>query len=110
LRRLGVDLEPISCGGSDEWDQEREQWHSGANFFAFAPGKVLSYARNEHTLNEMSKHGFEIITSEDVTSGKVDINTVKKCVVTIVGAELARGGGGTRCMTLPLRRKSVKWE
>ena len=50
LRRLGMDLEPIVCGGqADDWDQEREQWHSGANFFAFAPGKVLSYARNIHT-------------------------------------------------------------
>ena len=38
--------------------------------FAFAPGKVMSYARNEHTLNEMSKHGFEIVTSEEVTSEK----------------------------------------
>jgi len=109
LRRLGLDMEAISCGGNDEWDQEREQWHSGANFFAFAPGKVISYARNEHTLNEMSKHGFEIVTSEDVTSGKVNIDKLKKCVVTIVGAELARGGGGARCMTLPLRRKPVKW-
>jgi arginine deiminase len=110
LRRLGMDLEPVSCGGSDEWDQEREQWHSGANFFAFAPGKVMSYARNEHTLNELSKHGFEIVTSTDVTSGKVNLNKLKKCVVTIVGAELARGGGGARCMTLPLKRKPVKWE
>ncbi|MFA5453598.1 MAG: arginine deiminase family protein [Candidatus Methanomethylophilaceae archaeon] len=109
LRRLGLDMEAISCGGNDEWDQEREQWHSGANFFAFAPGKVISYARNEHTLNEMSKHGFEIVTSEEVTSGKVNIDKLKKCVVTIVGAELARGGGGARCMTLPLRRKPVKW-
>ncbi|MDD2330365.1 MAG: arginine deiminase family protein [Bacteroidales bacterium] len=109
LRRLGLDMEAISCGGNDEWDQEREQWHSGANFFAFAPGKVMSYARNEHTLNEMSKHGFEIVTSEEVTSGKVNINKLKKCVVTIVGAELARGGGGARCMTLPLKRKAVTW-
>ena len=109
LRRLGVDLEPISCGGSDEWDQEREQWHSGANFFAFAPGKVISYARNVHTLNEMSKYGFEIVTADDVCSGKVSIKKTPRCVVTIEGAELARGGGGARCMTLPLKRKKVKW-
>jgi len=104
---LGVDLEPISCGGNDEWNQEREQWHSGANFFAFAPGKVISYARNEHTLNEMAKHGFEIVTSKEVISGEVDVDDLKKCVVTIVGTELSRGGGGARCMTMPLRRKPV---
>lgn len=109
LRRLGMDLEPIICGGSgDEWDQEREQWHSGANFFALAPGKVISYARNIHTLNEMSKHGFEIISAEDVIDSKVDINKIKKCVLTITGAELARGGGGARCMTLPILRKPLQ--
>ncbi len=109
LRRLGMDLEPVVCGGTDEWDQEREQWHSGANFFAFAPGKVISYARNVHTLNEMSKHGFKIVTADDVCSGKVSIKKTPRCVVTIEGAELARGGGGARCMTLPLKRKKVKW-
>ena len=111
LRRLGMDLEPIVCGGeADEWDQEREQWHSGANFFAFAPGKVISYARNTHTLNELSKHGFEIIPAWDVIEGKASVAGDKKCVVTIEGSELPRGGGGARCMTMPLSRKAVKWE
>ena len=39
LRGLGIELEPILCGGSDRWAQEREQWHSGTNFFALAPGR-----------------------------------------------------------------------
>jgi len=105
LKKLGIDLEPISCGGSaDEWNQEREQWHSGANFFAFAPGKVMSYARNIHTLNEMNKNGFEIVTARDVISGKKELEKISKCVVTIDGSELPRGGGGARCMTMPLRR------
>lgn len=108
LKKLGMDLEPVTCGGSaDEWNQEREQWHSGANFFAFAPGKVMSYARNVHTLNEMHKSGFEIITARDVISGKKDMERYKRCVVTIDGSELPRGGGGARCMTMPLRREPV---
>ena len=111
LRRLGMDLEPIICGGeSDEWDQEREQWHSGANFFAFAPGKVISYARNTHTLDELSKHGFEIIPAWDFIEGKASVKGDKRCVITIEGSELPRGGGGARCMTMPLSRKAVKWE
>ena len=110
LRKLGLDLEPVLCGGDvDKWNQEREQWHSGANFFAFAPGKVLSYARNIHTLNELDKHGFKIIPARDIMSGKADIPERSNCVVTIDGAELPRGGGGARCMTMPLRRSQVKW-
>ena len=110
LKKLGIDLEPVSCGGTkDEWIQEREQWHSGANFFAIAPGKVLSYARNIHTIEEMSKHGFDVIKAADVLTGKINLDHVKRCVVTLEGSELPRGGGGPRCMTLPLRRKSVKW-
>lgn len=110
LKRLGMDLKPITCGGSaDEWNQEREQWHSGANFFALEPGKVLSYARNIHTLNELSNHGFEIIPAWDVIEGRRDIKDYKRCVVTIDGSELPRGGGGARCMTMPVSRKAVKW-
>ena len=108
LRRLGMDLEPVLCGGGgDEWNQEREQWHSGANFFALAPGKVISYARNVHTLDEMSKSGFEIVSARQVIDGKVDLALSGKCVVTLAGSELARGGGGARCMTMPIRRKSL---
>ena len=105
LRRLDVDLDPVVCGGkADEWDQEREQWHSGANFLAIAPGKVLSYARNIHTLEELDKHGFEVVTANEVIQGKYDLSSSGKCVITIEGSELPRGGGGPRCMTMPLRR------
>lgn len=106
LKKLGVDIEPIICGGkADEWDQEREQWHSGANFLSIAPGKVMSYSRNIHTLEELNKNGFEITSAWDVINDKYDMNSASKCVITIDGSELPRGGGGARCMTMPLRRK-----
>lgn len=106
LRKLGIDPEPVICGGkADDWDQEREQWHSGANFLTIAPGKVLSYARNIHTLEELSKNGFEIVTANEVIRGQFDIHAAGKCVITIEGSELPRGGGGPRCMTMPLLRK-----
>jgi len=110
LKRLGMEIEPVICGGSaDEWNQEREQWHSGANFFAIAPGKVLSYARNVHTLNELNKNGFDVFTAWDVIKGKSDPLKSRQCVITIDGSELPRGGGGPRCMTMPLRRAQVNW-
>jgi arginine deiminase len=108
LKKLGMDLKPIACGGKgDTWIQEREQWHSGANFFAFAPGKVIGYERNVHTLNELNKNGFEIIAAQDVIAGTRSPSDYQRCVVTIAGSELARGGGGARCMTMPVRRKEL---
>lgn len=110
LKSLGIDLKPIVCGGTkDRWIQEREQWHSGANFFAIGPGKVIGYGRNINTLVEMNKNGFEILRAKDILAGKVDMNTYKTYVVALDGNELPRGGGGARCMTMPFRRKPVKW-
>lgn len=108
LRKLGMDLLPVLCGGGDDqWFQEREQWHSGANFFAIGPGKIIGYARNVHTLKALEKSGFEIIRSGDVIKGKVKLQDIERYVVTIEGSELPRGGGGARCMTLPVSRKPV---
>ena len=108
LRDLGMDLKPVVCGGlADVWNQEREQWHSGANFFALEPGKVISYARNINTLAELDKIGYEIIPAWDIIKGVKDIADYKKCVVTVDGSELPRGGGGARCMTMPVGRDNI---
>ncbi len=108
LKKLGIDLKTIYCGGKDDlWVQEREQWHSGANFFAFAPGKIIGYERNVHTLDELNKEGYEIIKATDVIENKVSPDNYKKCAVTVAGSELARGGGGARCMTMPVRRAEI---
>ncbi len=110
LSGIGLDLNPIFCGGTaDLWQQEREQWHSGANFFAVAPGKVIGYERNVYTLEEMNKNGYEILQATDIIDEKVNIIDYNKCVIGIAGSELSRGGGGARCMTMPVRRKKVDW-
>lgn len=110
LKKLGIDLKPIACGGKkDPWTQEREQWHSGANFLAFAPGKIIGYERNGNTLDELNQNGFEILKALDVISGKVNPDDYSKCAVSIAGSELARGGGGARCMTMPFKRQEVSW-
>jgi arginine deiminase len=107
LKKLGIDFNPIQCGGEiDNWTQEREQWHSGANFLAFAPGKVIGYERNVHTIDELNRNGFQVIPAKDLLNGLCEIPD-GKCVITIPGSELARGGGGARCMSMPIRRKKV---
>jgi len=110
LKELGMEMETLYCGGRrDSMIQEREQWHSGANFFAIAPGKVIGYGRNVNTIEEMNNHGYAVIKANDVILNKIDINNYNKYVVTIDGSELSRGGGGCRCMTMPVRRKAVEW-
>jgi len=110
LSEKGINLKPLHCGGSEDlWSMEREQWHSAANFFAISPGVVIGYERNSYTIDEMNNNGFEVVPAKDIIGNRRDINTLSKSVITIEGAELARGGGGARCMTMPLQREDVKW-
>jgi arginine deiminase len=107
LKSIGLDLEPIPCGGTDLVRQEREQWTSGANFFAFAPGKIIGYGRNKRTFDELDTRGFNIVRFSELYGGGVDLSAQGRCAVSIEGAELSRGGGGCRCMTLPVIRESL---
>ncbi len=109
-KHLGFDFEPVLCGGEDAWYQQREQWHSGANFFALGEGKILGYARNTHTIEALNNAGFEVLRAEDVCAGKVDLHSHNRFVVTFEASELPRGGGGARCMTMPVKRKAVQWK
>lgn len=110
LHSLGIGVQPIYCAGGDNLRSAmREQYHSGANFFAFAPHKILGYDRNRNTIEALNKAGFEVLAAGDVASGKLHPKDYKKCVVAVHSAELVRGGGGARCMTLPISRKAVVW-
>lgn len=107
LHSVGWDMEPVFCGGSDPWMQQREQWHSGANFFALGEGKIIGYRRNRNTIEALDRAGFNVLYAEDICSGKTKMDDYEKFVVTFAGSELPRGGGGARCMTMPINRCDI---
>ena len=108
LAQLDFSLEPVFCGGPTRTMQEREQWGSGCNFFAVGPGQLLSYGRNEHTLAALENGaGLRIVSGDDFLSGSDQPAEDERFVITFDGGELVRGGGGARCMTLPVEREDL---
>ena len=79
----------IPCAGGDKVGAEREQWNDGSNTLCIEPGVVVVYDRNNVTNDVLKEAGIK--------------------VVEIHGAELSRGRGGPRCMSMPLVREDVKW-
>ena len=77
----------IPCAGGEKISSEREQWNDGTNTLCIAPGVVVVYNRNNITNNILREHGIKVFEMSS--------------------AELSRGRGGPRCMSMPLERGSL---
>ena len=74
----------IYCGGDDLIAAAREQWNDGSNTLCIAPGKIVVYQRNDVTNAILRDAGITVLE--------------------MPSAELSRGRGGPRCMSMPLIR------
>jgi len=82
---LGRDIILIPCAGGDKVAAEREQWNDGSNTLCIAPGVVIVYDRNSVTNEVLRRFGIKVLEMRS--------------------AELSRGRGGPRCMSMPLIRE-----
>lgn len=85
---LGRKITLIPCAGGEKTASEREQWNDGTNTLCIAPGVVVVYNRNNITNNILREHGIKVFEMSS--------------------AELSRGRGGPRCMSMPLIREDLK--
>jgi arginine deiminase len=107
LRAVDLPLEPLLVGGERRAAQEREQWSSACNSVVVRPGTIITYQRNDATLAELRSAGFHLLSATDFLAFDDWDDTRHRTAIIIEGNELVRGGGGPRCMTLPLRRGSL---
>jgi arginine deiminase len=101
---LGVEMEPVNCGGASPLEQRREHWWGGAGALAVAPGKIIVFRSAGRTIEELEARGYTCLDGEQVLAGRGDPHQHEKCVLTIRGSELSRARGGPRSYVLPLVR------
>jgi len=79
--------EAVMRAGGDPLAASREQWNDGSNTLCVEPGKICVYARNTVTNDVLYKEGLDLLV--------------------VPSAELSRGRGGPRCMSMPFWREDL---
>ncbi len=101
----------IYCGNNVFPFDEREQWTDACNLLALKEGVVVSYDRNEETLNAFRENGFAVVKAQELfqkfTEKIITPKDVNNTVITLSSAELSRARGGSHCMSMPLLREKI---
>ncbi|WP_431215551.1 arginine deiminase family protein [Puia sp. P3] len=101
----------IYSGNNEFPFDAREQWTDSCNLLALKEGVVLSYDRNDKTVEAFKENGFAVVHAEDLIremeEGRVDPGTLEYTLVLMPSAELSRARGGFHCMSMPLHRDEL---
>jgi arginine deiminase len=101
----------IYSGNNEFPFDAREQWTDSCNLLALKEGVVLSYDRNDKTVEAFKENGFAVVHAEDLIrdmeEGRVDPATIEYTLILMPSAELSRARGGFHCMSMPLQRDEL---
>jgi arginine deiminase len=101
----------IFSGNNEFPFDTREQWTDSCNLLALREGVVLSYDRNDKTVEAFRQNGFNIIhvheLIEQFETGKSVPDNIKDTLILMPSAELSRARGGFHCMSMPLLREDI---
>lgn len=101
----------IYSGNNEFPFDAREQWTDSCNLLALKEGVVLSYDRNDKTVEAFRDNGFSVVHAEalikDMEEGKIEAGQIENTLILMPSAELSRARGGFHCMSMPLHRDDL---
>ncbi|HEU4573694.1 MAG TPA: arginine deiminase family protein [Chitinophagaceae bacterium] len=106
--RCGEKIRFIYSGNNEFPYDAREQWTDSCNLLALKEGVVLSYDRNDKTVEAFRQNGFSVVHVHELIrqleAGDITPDNLTDTLILMPSAELSRARGGFHCMSMPLLR------